>query len=82
YLSVRDSTLSYTETAPPHYPSPPHITPRDYTGELLLHYYYCMGTYTNLIVDNVANQRPPMFLFYLGLMTEMSLSHKRKMFFI
>uniref|UniRef100_A0A3P8RMF2 Mothers against decapentaplegic homolog n=1 Tax=Amphiprion percula TaxID=161767 RepID=A0A3P8RMF2_AMPPE len=26
-----DSTLSYTETAPPPLPSPPHIMPRDYT---------------------------------------------------
>ncbi|XP_078141006.1 mothers against decapentaplegic homolog 6-like [Centroberyx gerrardi] len=26
-----DSTLSYTETVPPHYSNPPHVTPRDYT---------------------------------------------------
>ncbi|KAG7232832.1 hypothetical protein INR49_008062 [Caranx melampygus] len=28
-----DSTLSYTETVPPHFSSSPHIMPRDYTGE-------------------------------------------------
>lgn len=35
FLHLPDSTLSYTETVPPLLSSPPHITPRDYTGEKL-----------------------------------------------
>ena len=32
-LPLLDSSLSYTEPVPPLPSSPPHITPRDYTGE-------------------------------------------------
>ncbi len=35
FYILPDSTLSYTETVPPIFSSPPHVTPRDYTGEKL-----------------------------------------------
>lgn len=33
FLYLPDSTLSYTETVPPLFSNPPHVMPRDYTGE-------------------------------------------------
>lgn len=36
FSNFPDSSLSYTETVPPLLSGPPHITPRDYTGEWLV----------------------------------------------
>lgn len=46
FLHLPDSTLSYTETVPALVSSPPHITPRDYTGEQLAS---LLQKYTNIV---------------------------------